>query len=100
MILYMWPDKSISIKKPRPEIRAQAQGLFVLVSYGVGQGLGALAAGSIFNRIMGNGSSLLQWQQFWIIPLIFAAVVITIVCIWIQGENEGLTEWPQPSFYC
>ena len=39
-------------KKATPEIRAQAQGLFVLVSYGVGQGLGALAAGSIFNSII------------------------------------------------
>ena len=62
-------------KKASPEIRAQAQGLFVMVSYGVGQGLGALAAGSLFNRIIGNGNSLLQWRQFWIIPLLFASVV-------------------------
>jgi nucleoside transporter len=62
-------------KKASPEIRAQAQGLFVLVSYGVGQGLGALAAGTIFNNIMSHGSSLQQWQQFWIIPLLFAAIV-------------------------
>jgi nucleoside transporter len=62
-------------KKATPEIRAQAQGLFVLVSYGVGQGLGTLAAGGVFNRIMRNGSSPLQWQRFWIVPLAFAAVV-------------------------
>jgi nucleoside transporter len=62
-------------QKATPEIRAQAQGLFVLVSYGVGQGLGTLAAGWIFNSIMSKGSSLHQWEQFWIIPLLFAAVV-------------------------
>jgi nucleoside transporter len=62
-------------KKATPEIRAQAQGLFVLISYGLGQGLGTLAAGWIFNSIMRNGSTLYQWQAFWIIPLLFAAVV-------------------------
>jgi len=62
-------------KKATPAIRAQAQGLFVLISYGIGQGLGTLAAGSIFNRIMGNGNSLHRWQLFWTIPLLFAAVV-------------------------
>jgi MFS family permease len=65
-------DKSASAA-----IRAQAQGLFVLVSYGVGQGLGTLGAGWIFNRIMSGTAepSLYQWQAFWTIPLIFAAVV-------------------------
>ncbi len=62
-------------RKATPEIRAQAQGLFVLVSYGVGQGLGTLAAGGIFNSIMRNGISLHRWQDFWIIPLLFSAVV-------------------------
>lgn len=60
-----------------PEIRAQAQGLFVLVSYGIGQGLGTLAAGWVFNNIVtGEGTeALAQWQIFWIIPVIFASLV-------------------------
>ncbi len=59
------------------EIRAQAQGLFVLVSYGVGQGLGTLLAGWIFNNIITDEGSLAleQWQIFWIIPLVFGAIV-------------------------
>jgi nucleoside transporter len=66
-------------QKASPAIRAQAQGFFVLISYGVGQGLGTLAAGSIFNNVMGDGSiTLSQWQTFWTIPLIFA-VVVTIM---------------------
>jgi len=58
-------------------VRAQAQGLFVLASYGIGQGLGTLLAGWVFNRIVtGEGTELLQqWQIFWIIPVIFGAVV-------------------------
>ncbi len=75
-------------KKATPEIRAQAQGLFVLVSYGVGQGLGTLAAGWIFNSIMRNGSSLHQWQLFWIIPLLFAAGVMVL---FLLGFREKAT---------
>jgi nucleoside transporter len=62
-------------KKASREIRAQSQGLFVMVSYGLGQGLGALGAGWMFNRIMMHGTSLDQWQIFWIIPLAFATLV-------------------------
>jgi MFS family permease len=62
-------------KKASPGIRAQAQGMFVFISYGVGQGLGTLAAGFIFNNIMGTGNALEQWQHFWTVPLLFAASV-------------------------
>jgi len=78
-------------KKASPEIRAQAQGLFVMVSYGVGQGLGALAAGSVFNSIMSHGSSLEQWQHFWIIPLVFAAVV-TVLFVFGFREKAADTQ--------
>jgi len=62
-------------KKANPEIRAQAQGMFVFISYGVGQGLGTLGAGFVFNNIMGTGNALTQWQTFWSVPLSFAAIV-------------------------
>ena len=75
-------------KKAQPAIRAQAQGLFVLVTYGVGQGLGTLVAGWIFNSIMVEGTqSLQQWQTFWIIPLIFAAIVTLLFAL---GSREEL----------
>jgi nucleoside transporter len=78
-------------KKATPDIRAQAQGLFVLVSYGVGQGLGTLAAGGIFNRFMANGISLSNWQHFWTIPLLFSAVVSIL---FIFGFREKVTNSP------
>ena len=74
-------------KKARPEIRAQAQGLFVLVSYGVGQGLGALGAGGIYNRIMGHGSLLIQWK-FLDHSLIFCCHSNCIIYFWFKGENN------------
>ena len=71
------------------EIRAQAQGLFVLVSYGVGQGLGTLLAGWIFNNIITHEGSLAleQWQIFWIVPIVFGAVV-TIAFIFGSGSQK------------
>jgi nucleoside transporter len=73
-------------QKASPAIRAQAQGFFVLVSYGVGQGLGTLAAGWIYNSIMQGGEPTLeQWQTFWTIPLIFAIVVTVLFTL---GFNE------------
>jgi nucleoside transporter len=74
--------------KATGEIRAQAQGFFVLVSYGVGQGLGTLAAGWIFNSIMGTSEPTLeQWQTFWTIPLVFSAVVAVMFSIWFNEKK-------------
>jgi nucleoside transporter len=75
--------------KASAAIRAQAQGLFVLATYGVGQGLGTLAAGWIFNAIMpgtGGAASLQQWQLFWIFPLMFALVVTTLFIVGFREE--------------
>ena len=76
-------------QKASPAIRAQAQGFFVLVSYGVGQGLGTLAAGAIFNNIMGDGDiTLTQWQTFWTIPLIFAVIVTIMFALGFTEDRE------------
>lgn len=77
-------------KKAKPEIRAQAQGMFVFISYGVGQGLGTLGAGFVFNKIMGSSNELIQWQMFWSVPLLFAAIVTILFFIGFR-EKENVT---------
>lgn len=74
--------------KASAAIRAQAQGLFVLATYGVGQGLGTLAAGWIFNAIMSGASagSLQQWQIFWIFPLVFALIVTALFVLGFRDD--------------
>jgi nucleoside transporter len=62
-------------KKASPAIRAQAQGLFVLMSYGIGRLFGTFAGGQIFKRVVtdpGTPAALQQWQTFWLFPLAFA----------------------------
>jgi nucleoside transporter len=85
-------------QKATPAIRAQAQGFFVLVSYGIGQGLGTLAAGAIFNNIMGDGDATLgQWQTFWTIPLIFAVIVTIMFALGFSQKNEEKSSSPAAS---
>lgn len=76
-------------RKATPDIRAQAQGLFVLVTYGVGQGLGTLAAGWTFNSLMpetGGAGALGQWQLFWLFPLGFALVVTALFAVGFKDD--------------
>jgi nucleoside transporter len=78
-------------RKATAEIRAQAQGLFVLATYGIGQGLGTLAAGAIFNAIMpgaAGAASLQQWQIFWLFPLGFAVVVTAMFVAGFKDEAQ------------
>ncbi len=68
-------------KKASPAIRAQAQGLFVLMSYGIGRLLGTFAGGQIFQRVVtdpGGPAALQQWQTFWLFPLSFALVAAVL----------------------
>ncbi len=65
-------------KKSTAGIRGQAQGMLVLVTYGVGMLIGAQVAGNLYNRFLGEATdlTLAQWQQFWFVPAAFAAVVM------------------------
>src|SRR5690606_17145007 len=64
-------------KKSTAAIRGQAQGMLVLVTYGVGMLIGAQVAGNVYNGFLGGaeGLTLDQWQDFWYLPAGFAAAV-------------------------
>ena len=65
-------------KKSTAAIRGQAQGMLVLVTYGLGMLIGAQAAGNLYNKFLGTAGALTldQWRQFWFVPAAFAAVVM------------------------
>jgi nucleoside transporter len=82
-------------RKASPAIRAQGQGLFVLATYGVGQGLGTLAAGAVYESVMSGGRPVLdQWQTFWIFPLAFALVVMVMFVFGFREEQSSQTRIP------
>ena len=65
-------------KKSTAGIRGQAQGFFVFVTYGVGMLIGAQVAGNVYNRFLAGNPALAleQWRSFWILPSVFAAVIL------------------------
>jgi nucleoside transporter len=76
-------------KKASPAIRAQAQGLFVLMSYGVGRLFGMFAGGQIFQRIVtdpGGPAALRQWQTFWLFSAAFALLATMMFLIGFRDE--------------
>ena len=61
-------------------IRSQAQGLFVLTSYGIGQGGGTLISSWLQEKIVNlpGTESLAQWQTYWFIPAVFSLCTVVI----------------------
>jgi nucleoside transporter len=70
-------------KKSTAAIRGQAQGMLVLVTYGVGMLIGAQVAGNVYNGFLGaaEGLTLDQWQRFWYLPAAFAGAVAVFFAV-------------------
>jgi len=64
--------------KANEKIRGQAQGLIVLLTYGIGMLIGAQIAGLTYNSFLGSAAalSLDQWHDFWWIPAGFAGLIL------------------------
>jgi nucleoside transporter len=78
------------------KIRGQAQGLIVLITYGIGMLIGAQLAGFAFNIFLGEQSALTldQWYSFWWLPAGFAAAVFVFFIITFNDREaeEQVTE--------
>lgn len=75
-------------KKSTANIRGQAQGLIILITYGVGMLIGAQVAGRIYNSFLADADALTlqQWYEFWWIPAIFAGVVMVFFIIFFNDQ--------------
>ena len=76
-------------KRATAEIRAQAQGIFCSGVLRIGQGLGALTSGWIYNSIMhgSDNPTLEQWQSFWMVPLVFSVVVTILFALGFRDSK-------------
>jgi len=64
-------------KKATPANRGQAQGLYVFVTTGLGQVVGAQATGWLFNSLVEAGNhSPISWRIYWAVPAVFAGIVV------------------------
>jgi nucleoside transporter len=72
------------------EIRGQAQGFLVFMTYGAGMFIGAQISGWLHNSIVTSSGpeAAAQWQTFWTIPaVIAAAVVVLFVILFRDGRS-------------
>ena len=85
-------------KKATAQIRAQAQGFIVFVTYGVGLLVGAQIAGTVYNSFLGTASalSLDKWQSFWWIPAIFAVPVLIIFVVLFKDKQKPVNIQEEP----
>ena len=87
-------------KKSTPAVRGgQAQGLLVLVTYGVGMLIGAQVAGQVYNGFLGGRAvlPLAEWTQFWWIPAAFAGLVLLLFVLFFHDEVDRSAETVAPS---
>jgi nucleoside transporter len=77
-------------KKSTPEVRGQAQGFLVLITYGVGMFIGAQIAGRVFNRFLGDDTALAleTWSRFWYLPALFALAVLVFFLVAFKDDSE------------
>lgn len=77
--------------KSSNRIRGQAQGLLILLTYGVGMLIGAQLTGLTYNFYLGNAAnlSLDQWFSFWWIPSLLAAGVLAFFVILFKEKVVG-----------
>src|SRR5919198_445472 len=78
-------------KKSTPGVRGQAQGFFVLVTYGVGMFIGAQIAGNVYNRFLAGAPKLTldQWSRFWLLPAGFAATVLVFFALFFREKEKA-----------
>ena len=77
-------------KKSTPEVRGQAQGFLVFVTYGIGMLIGAQVAGILYNNFLGDAAALTpdQWASFWYIPVAFAGAILLFFILTFNDEVE------------
>lgn len=68
-------------KRATPQIRGQAQGFLVLITQGLGLGIGAQIMGRIASQYSSKGPTgvaVREWDKIWLFPCIAAAVILVI----------------------
>lgn len=74
--------------------RGQAQGLMVLVTYGIGMFVGAIVAGEVYNHFLNGAQALTpeNWSQFWWLPAMFALGIAVLFMLMFKDTSETVVE--------
>ncbi|MFM4942622.1 nucleoside permease [Aeromonas bivalvium] len=79
-------------KRANDRIRSQAQGLMVLVTYGIGMFIGALIAGEVYNQFLDGAEALTpeNWAHFWWLPALFALGVALLFMLFFKEKTSEI----------
>ena len=82
-------------KKAAPEVRGQAQSLIVMLTQGLGLGIGAQAFGTWTGWCTIDGA--IDFNKFWYVPALFAAAVMVFFALtfWDRTADENNQEITQ-----
>jgi nucleoside transporter len=87
-------------KRAPKRIRNQAQGLIVLLTYGLGLFIGAYITGELFNNIVGTATgaaALPLYQKFWTYPAVFALVIFVVFAVLFRDDSKDApADEPEP----
>lgn len=78
---------SLYVDRTAPrEIRGQAQGFLILITQGLGLGVGAQA----FSRMAGyyTKAGVMEWKSIWLTPCLFAAAVLAIFVVMFRDRTR------------
>ena len=85
-------------KKAQPEVRGQAQSLVVMLTQGLGLGIGAQAFGWWMGRCT-SVDDVANWSQLWYAPALFAlgVMVVFTLLFWDKGYRDVSASQPASS---
>lgn len=73
------------------EIRGQAQGFLVLMTYGAGMLIGAQISGWVYNGIVTSTGAAAagEWQTFWTIPAVLAGIIMAVFALFFRDGRTS-----------
>jgi NHS family xanthosine MFS transporter len=71
-----------------PAIRASAQGLFMMMTNGVGAFLGSYLSGIIIDTFFLNPDGSMQWKGIWLAFAMYSAVVAVLFAIVFRHKHD------------
>ncbi|MHC4688404.1 MAG: MFS transporter, partial [Planctomycetota bacterium] len=86
-------------KKAKPEIRAQAQGLLFLLSFGIGLLVGTFLFGKIIDIYTTEEAIGTAWDTIYLITTIMSVVILAIFIVFFRdtlNQQGGAVEPVQP----
>lgn len=74
-------------KKAPPEVRAQAQGLIVLICFGIGMLIGNFACVKLIDTY--TTETGVNWNPIWMMTTVFSAIILGAFCLLFKDDTKN-----------